>query len=168
VIFDIKNESDLELLRLALQERNIGLTSGSYDLFHQLHLVYLQRCRGLCDVLIVGVDSNDLISLRKGPDRPLVPEHQRVAIVSALSCVQAAFIMRSVNDFGVAVERLGITTIFKNQEYKNIKVLGEEKAKVVLIPDVVQHSSTSQIIEEILKQRTTKNGMVDSQITQKR
>jgi D-beta-D-heptose 7-phosphate kinase / D-beta-D-heptose 1-phosphate adenosyltransferase len=154
MIFDIKNTTDLELLRTALQGKEVGLTSGSFDLFHHLHLVYLLRCRRLCDVLLVGVDSNDLVSARKGPQRPLVPEHQRVAIVSALSCVHAAFIMGSVADFGAAVNQLGVRVLFKNQAFAGKEVLGADQARLVIIPDVTQHSSTSQLIEQIRNQAT--------------
>lgn len=155
MIFDIKSESDLELITRAIRDKKrIGLTSGAYDLFHNLHLVYLSRCRRLCDLLIVGVDSDDLVKLRKGPQRPLVPEHQRVAIVSALSCVHAAFILGSVEDFGLAVDLLRPAMIFKNNDFKEEEILGRDKAKVIIIPDLVQHSSTSQIIEEILKRKT--------------
>jgi D-beta-D-heptose 7-phosphate kinase / D-beta-D-heptose 1-phosphate adenosyltransferase len=156
MIFDLHNATDLGLMRKALHRRHIGLTSGSFDLFHDLHLVYLQRCRRLCDVLIVGVDSNDLICSRKGPDRPLVSENKRVYIVSALSCVHAAFIMGSVEDFGSAVEKLGVSVIFKNEKFLKQKVLGREKAKVVYIRDVKQHDSTTEIIGEILSRRGKK------------
>ena len=154
VIFDIKNDTDVQLLRTAIQGKRIGLTSGSFDLFHHLHLVYLLRCRRLCEILIVGVDSNDLVCKRKGPERPLVPEHQRVAIVSALACVHAAFIMGSVEDFDAAVTQLGVSVIFKNQAFAGQKILGADKAEVVLIHDVTQHTSTSQLIEEIRKVRS--------------
>lgn len=153
--FDIKNESDVELIKRAVQGINIGLTSGSYDLFHNLHLVYLKRCRRFCDLLIVGVDSDDLVKIRKGPNRPLVPEHQRVAIISDLSCVGAAFILGSVEDFKLAVDLLSPSIILKNNEFKEEDVIGRDKAKVIIIPDLVQHSSTSQIIEEILKQKSS-------------
>jgi D-beta-D-heptose 7-phosphate kinase/D-beta-D-heptose 1-phosphate adenosyltransferase len=153
VIFDIKSDTDLALLRTALKGKVVGLTSGSFDLFHHLHLVYLLRCRRLCEVLIVGVDSNDLVTTRKGSDRPLVPEHQRVAIVSALSCVQAAFIMGSVEDFGAAVDKLDVRILFKNQAFAGKEVLGADKARLVIIPDVGEPSSTSQIIEQIRKRR---------------
>lgn len=155
MIFDLKNESDVDLVNRAVNGKIIGLTSGSYDLFHNLHLVYLKRCRRYCDLLIVGVDSDDLVRNRKGLNRPLVPEHQRVAIVSELACVGAAFILGSVEDFEKAVDVLSPEFIFKNDEFKEEEVLGREKAKVIIIPDIVQHSSTSQIIEEILKRRTS-------------
>jgi D-beta-D-heptose 7-phosphate kinase/D-beta-D-heptose 1-phosphate adenosyltransferase len=154
VIFDIKSDTDLPLLRAALSGKEVGLTSGSFDLFHHLHLVYLLRCRRLCEVLLVGVDSNDLVFARKGPGRPLVPEHQRVAIVSALSCVHAAFIMGSVGDFGAAVDRLDVAVVFKNQAFEGKEVLGADRARLVIIPDVAEPSSTTQIIEQIRRTGT--------------
>ncbi|MBI4160805.1 MAG: adenylyltransferase/cytidyltransferase family protein [Candidatus Yanofskybacteria bacterium] len=153
MIFDLKNESDIDLINRAVSGKVIGLTSGSYDLFHHLHLVYLKRCRRYCDLLIVGVDSDDLVRIRKGSHRPLVPEHQRVAIVSELSCVGGAFILGSVEDFEQAVRLLSPVFIFKNDEFKEEEVLGRDKAKVIIIPDIIQYSSTSQIIEEILKRK---------------
>jgi D-beta-D-heptose 7-phosphate kinase/D-beta-D-heptose 1-phosphate adenosyltransferase len=152
MIFDIKNENDISLLIQAIKGKKIGLTSGSFDLFHHLHLVYLTRCRRLCDLLIVGVDSNDLIAERKGPDRPLVTEHQRVAIVSALACVDAAFIMGSVQDFALAAQALSVDVIFKNEDFAKKKVLGSDQAKVVIIKDI-KHSSTTEIIEQIVKMK---------------
>ena len=149
MMIDIKNENDVLLLKDATKGKRVGLTSGSFDLFHHLHLVYLTRCRRLCDLLIVGVDSDDLIRERKGPTRPLVTEHQRVAIVSALSCVGAAFIMGSVDDFGLAAAEIAPEVIFKNQDFEGKPVLGADKAKVVIINDVQQHSSTSQLVEAI-------------------
>ena len=155
MIFDLKNESDVNLVNWAItiKGRVVGLTSGSFDLFHHLHLEYLKRCRRHCDILIVGVDSDDLVRNRKGPNRPLVPEHQRVAIVSEMSSVGAAFILASVEDFKRAVDLLSPSVIFKNNDFKEEEVLGRDKAKVIIIPDIIQYSSTSQIIEEILKRR---------------
>ena len=158
MIFDLKNDSDVELVKRAISGRKVGLTSGSYDLFHHMHLVYLKRCRYYCDILIVGVDSDDLVRNRKGPRRPLVPEHQRTAIVSDLSCVGAAFVLGSVEDFELAVNLLSPTLIFKNDEFREEEVLGRDKAKVIIIPDVVQYSSTTEIIEEILKRKISNPG----------
>lgn len=155
MMFDINNPSDTALLRAAIQGKKVGLTSGCYDLFHHMHLVYLKRCRRQCDILLVGVDSDDLVRKVKGPERPIVPEHQRVALVSELNCVSAAFIMGELNDFLAAVNLFGVGIIFKNQHFRPEEVLGCEKANVVIIPDVNQFDSTTGIIEEIKKRRTT-------------
>ena len=60
----------------------IVLTSGTFDLFHIGHAQYLEKAKELGDVLIVGVDSDARVKKRKGPDRPIVPEDERVLILS--------------------------------------------------------------------------------------
>src|SRR3990167_8790336 len=67
----------------------IVLTSGSWDLFHVGHAQYLERAKGLGDLLIVGVDSDANVRARKGPHRPVVPEVERVHILSHLRHVDA-------------------------------------------------------------------------------
>jgi rfaE bifunctional protein nucleotidyltransferase chain/domain len=60
----------------------IGLTSGSFDLIHVGHVKYLAKARQLCDVLIVGVDSDAKIRRRKGDDRPMVPQEERLEMLA--------------------------------------------------------------------------------------
>lgn len=60
----------------------IVLTSGSFDLVHLGHVKYLARAKSLGDVLVVGVDSDERIRERKGADRPLVPERERLELLA--------------------------------------------------------------------------------------
>jgi cytidyltransferase-like protein len=161
MLIDIYNHNDISTISWGLSQRNyngkkkeeppirIGLTSGCFDLFHSLHLVYLKRCRRLCDFLFVGVDSDDLVKKFKGPDRPVVPEHQRAMIVSELSCVDAAFIMGDEYDLERVIDMFFITHMFKNQNFNPEEIIGKDKVEIVIVPDVAQHDSTSGILEEI-------------------
>lgn len=56
----------------------IVLTQGTFDLIHIGHFVYLEKARALGDILIVGVDSDEKVRQRKGPDRPVVGEEERL------------------------------------------------------------------------------------------
>ncbi len=58
------------------------LTSGSFDLIHLGHVKYLARAKEFCDVLVVGVDSDAKIRRRKGEDRPMVPEGERLEMLA--------------------------------------------------------------------------------------
>jgi D-beta-D-heptose 7-phosphate kinase/D-beta-D-heptose 1-phosphate adenosyltransferase len=60
----------------------IVLTSGTFDLFHIGHAQYLEKAKAMGDLLIVGVDSDEKVKARKGPHRPIVPEAERVHILS--------------------------------------------------------------------------------------
>ena len=60
----------------------IALTSGSFDLIHLGHVKYLAKAKEFCDILVVGVDSDEKIRRRKGPDRPMVPERERLELLT--------------------------------------------------------------------------------------
>ena len=98
----------------------------------------------------MGVDSDHLIRQRKGPKRPVVPEADRLHAVAGRKGVTAAFILGTVDDFGHAVELLGVKYIFKNQEYAEIKVLGADLpgVELVIVPDFHRTESTSALIEQ--------------------
>ena len=75
-----------EMTRLVTHLRGLGykvvLTSGSFDLIHLGHVKYLERARQQGDVLAVGVDSDAKIRARKGDDRPMVPERERLELLA--------------------------------------------------------------------------------------
>lgn len=60
----------------------IVLTSGSFDLFHIGHALYLEKAKSYGDILVVGVDDDEKVQNRKGPGRPLTPEGERCAILA--------------------------------------------------------------------------------------
>lgn len=60
----------------------IVYTSGTFDLFHSNHLKMIKYARGLGDILIVGVSTDELVSSYKKP--PTIPFEERIQIVEAL------------------------------------------------------------------------------------
>src|SRR3954465_11505699 len=62
--------------------QRVVLPSGSFALIHLGHVKYLARAKELGDVLVVGVDSDAKIRRRKGEDRPLVPETERLEMLA--------------------------------------------------------------------------------------
>lgn len=154
MIVDFRDPTSIQALRLLVKEcakadQVIGLTSGVYDLFHHLHLNYLERCAGRCDFLVVGVDSDDIVRANKGTKRPIYNEIQRLALVNSQQVVAVAFIIRDLKrDFGGMAEILE-PIIFKNIEYQ--ETVGAEHAREVqIIADVKNISSTSMAVESIV------------------
>ena len=70
----------------------IVLTSGSFDLVHLGHVKYLAKAKELGDVLVVGVDSDAKIRKRKGDDRPMVPENERLEMLAHQRPVDLLFL----------------------------------------------------------------------------
>ena len=72
----------------------IGITFGTFDLFHYGHLRILQRAKELCKILVVGVSSDEL-NLQKGK-QAIIPYNERVEIVKNIKGVDIVFIEDSL------------------------------------------------------------------------
>ena len=63
----------------------IVLVTGGFDPIHSGHIAYFNAARELGDKLIVGINSDDWLTRKKG--RPFLPWEERATIVSALHVV---------------------------------------------------------------------------------
>ena len=164
MLFDVNDPTAIEVIQTYLQcsrekGQTIGLTSGSFDLIHFHHFLYFIRCRRHCDILIVGVDSDELVRARKGEGRPLIYDSRRVVMVDALKPVTFAFIMNRLEDFRLAAKITSPDVILKNDAFigREEEIVGKEYARgTKIIRDVIDHSSTTQILEEAAKVATGK------------
>jgi len=80
-------QKTLEQLSSLLAGRRTVLANGCFDILHVGHVRHLEEARKLGDVLVVAINSDRSVRELKGPGRPILNEHERVALVSALRCV---------------------------------------------------------------------------------
>lgn len=76
--------------------RVIGFTAGTFDMFHIGHLNLLRNAKKMCDYLIVGVNSDDLVQEYKGK-KVIVPWAERKAIVEAIRYVDEVIEITSLD-----------------------------------------------------------------------
>ncbi|HZB94699.1 MAG TPA: adenylyltransferase/cytidyltransferase family protein [Herpetosiphonaceae bacterium] len=147
-----------ELLRLRREWRESGqivvCTNGIFDLLHFGHLDYLTAARSLGDVLVVGLNSDSSTRRYKGPLRPLVPEHERAALLLALAPVDYVTIFDELTAERL-VEALQPDIYCKGGDYGSAGSLAKplpEAAiveryggRVELIPYLPGHSTTDLI-----------------------
>lgn len=86
IIHNLKKLSPL-VEQYRREKKKIVLTQGSFDMVHIGHARYCEKAKSYGDVLIVGVDSDDKVRARKGPDRPIVPEDERLEMLTHLRAV---------------------------------------------------------------------------------
>lgn len=94
-IFTYKNLSK-KIQQLKTTGQKIVLTQGSFDMVHIGHARYCEKAKSFGDVLIVGVDSDEKVKLRKGPDRPIVPESERLEMLTYLKPVDIVVLKEAV------------------------------------------------------------------------
>ena len=70
--------------------KRIVLVTGGFDPLHSGHIAYFNAAKKLGDILIVGVNSDDWLTHKKG--RSFMPIHERVTIVENLSVVDGCIL----------------------------------------------------------------------------
>lgn len=65
-----------------IADKTVVYTSGTFDMLHINHLKMLEYARGLGDILIVGVNTDELVSQYKS--MPVIPFEERIAVLKAL------------------------------------------------------------------------------------
>ncbi len=84
--------------------KKIVYTSGVYDLIHEGHVLYLERAKSFGDILIVGVDSDELTRRRK-PDNKIRPIDKLETRLRVLSRNRSVNIL-TVRDVDEELEQL--------------------------------------------------------------
>lgn len=81
------NSSTITICYIPLVKKyNTMYTTGCFDIFHYGHLNILSKSKDLCNRLIVGVSTDELILKEKG-NLPVIPFAERVKIVESIKYV---------------------------------------------------------------------------------
>ncbi|MDP5199628.1 adenylyltransferase/cytidyltransferase family protein [Flavobacterium sp. DG2-3] len=80
---------------MANRKKKIIYTSGTFDMFHSNHLKMIKYARGLGEVLIVGVSSDELVCSYK--KAPIIPFEERLSILEALKYPDIVIPQRSLD-----------------------------------------------------------------------
>lgn len=83
-------EKLLEMLRFL--NYRVVLTQGKFNQKHYGHERYLEKARAFGDFLIVGVDSDEKVRKKRGPDYPLIPQDERIEGLAHTRHVEALFL----------------------------------------------------------------------------
>jgi rfaE bifunctional protein nucleotidyltransferase chain/domain/rfaE bifunctional protein kinase chain/domain len=109
-----------EAVELARRVRAAGgtvvATGGCFDLLHAGHVSLLQAARALGDCLIVCLNSDASVRRLKGDGRPLNREADRIALLSALDCVDAVAVFGEDTPCAV-LDRIRPDTWVKGGDY---------------------------------------------------
>lgn len=131
----------------------IGYTTGVYDLFHIGHLNLLRNATSLCDKLIVGVSTDELVFEYK-KKHPVIPYSERSEIVRSIQYVDAVIAQETMDKYA-AWEKLRFNIVFvgddwfKTPKWQEIQDnLDEVDVRVVYLPNTKGTSST--LINEAL------------------
>lgn len=143
--------SNLKTLEKMVQEwkkdgQKIVLVSGSWDLIHEGHALYLEKAKTYGDILIVGVDSDIKIKRRKGPGRPVVPQDERIRMLTHLRSVDIVVLKKHTAPKWSLIKMIQPDVLVATKETytpHQIRLLEKNHTKKVLVHERMATTSTS-------------------------
>ena len=126
----------------------IIFTNGCFDILHSGHVKYLEESKKLGDILIVGLNSNNSVSLLKGQNRPINDEIDRALIISSLKPVDYVVIFNEETPFNL-IKLINPNVLVKGGDYIGKKIVGADVVEEVKIIDLIKGKSTSKTIDKI-------------------
>ncbi len=135
---------------LKRQGKKIVLTQGVWDLIHEGHALYLEAAKGYGDILIVGVDSDELTRARKGPNRPIVPQSERIKMLVHLRHVDVVTIREANHDIGDLIRLIRPNVLVTSSSTADFDQRMKEDYKdvcgeIVTMPPQATTSTTARI-----------------------
>ena len=131
----------------------LGYTTGVFDLFHVGHVRLLKNAKTLCDKLIVGVSTDELVYKYKNK-KTVIPFDERLEIVSSIKYVDVAVPQTTRNKMDAwKRSKFDIMFVgddwFKSKKWKKYeKEFSEKGVRIVYFPYTKNTSST--IINNVL------------------
>lgn len=75
--------------------KTVVYTSGTFDMLHINHLKMIEYARALGDILIVGINTDELVASYKS--MPIIPFEERIALMKAIKGPDIVIPQRSLN-----------------------------------------------------------------------
>ena len=144
---------DLPWWRMAMRAsgKRLVVTNGCFDLLHVGHVSYLETARRHGDALLIGLNGDESVRQLKGPDRPVIPEDDRAAVLGALESVDGVcifaekaatrFLAAAQPDIYVKGGDYTLNTL--NQDER--RAVEQAGGRIVIIPFVPGKSTTAML-----------------------
>lgn len=116
-----------------MKKYKVGITFGVFDLLHIGHLNLLERCKSMCDKLIVAIcDDNYVLNVKH--KTPVYSEQDRVRILKALKVVDDVVLVNKEETSNklLVFEKMNYDVLFSGDDWKGserYKKTEEEFAK---------------------------------------
>ena len=137
------------IAELKRQSKKIVLTNGGFNIIHVGHIRSLVDAKSRGDVLVVAVNSDASLRLLKGDQYPIIPEDERLEILSALACVDVLTIFSETTVANLLL-KIKPHIHAKGTDYTKESVPERDTVlsyggEIAIVGDAKDHSSTSII-----------------------
>jgi D-beta-D-heptose 7-phosphate kinase/D-beta-D-heptose 1-phosphate adenosyltransferase len=125
--------------------------NGCFDVLHYGHFSLLKYASSLGSQLIVGIDSDKRIEIKKGKHRPFHKQKQRKFNLLCLKFVNKVVVFKTDEELEKILKKENPDIIVIGEEYKNKKIIGKQYVKKIKFFKKLKTFSTSNILNDLAK-----------------
>lgn len=141
--------------RLKKAGKRVVFTNGCFDILHRGHIDYLTKAKALGDLLVVGVNGDDSVRRLKGPNRPVVNQDDRAAVLAALAAVDYVSLFDEDTPFEL-ISAIVPDVLVKGADWPVEAIVGKDVVEAaggtVQTLEFLPNRSTSSIIQKIIQE----------------
>jgi rfaE bifunctional protein nucleotidyltransferase chain/domain len=127
----------------------VVFANGCFDLLHVGHVRYLEAAKGLGDLLVVGINSDEQVRRLKGEGRPFIPERERAEVIASLRAVDYVTVFHepTVTELLLALrpDIHAKGTDYTEESVPERDVVRSFGGRVQIVGDPKDHSSTEML-----------------------
>lgn len=139
-----------------MKKYKIGITVGVFDLFHVGHLILLERCKSMCEHLIVAVCQDDYVTEIKHKT-PVFCAKDRMRILAALKCVDEVIpvTIEEIEDKLLLIQNHPFDVLFSGDDWKGTERYNRTEEQFAKLGASIEYFpytkgiSTSQLKSEL-------------------
>ena len=144
-------ETAIQLRKLwEAQGYTVGFTNGCFDLLHPGHVSLIKQASGVCDRVIVALNTDASVKRLKGPGRPVQNEIARAQVVGALKGVDAVVLFDEDTPQRI-IEQLQPDVLVKGADYQEGQIVGADVVRArggkIIRADLIEGQSTTRILK---------------------
>jgi len=126
------------------------VVNGTFDILHRAHIELLNHAKSLGNYLLVCIDGDALVSFKKGPDRPIHNQWDRMFLLKNLKAVDDVWIFNSDKELEEQLWKYRPNIMVKGSDYKNKPIVGEEFCDTIVFFERQDEYSTTKTIQNII------------------
>ena len=146
-----------------IANKTVVYSSGTFDMLHYNHLKMIEYARSLGDILIIGVNTDELVLSYKS--QPIIPFEERILLVKALKYPDIVIPQHSL-DHRDKVKKLNFDVFVVGDDWTGkFDYLKEQEVSVVYFP-YGQGISSSNLKQKIYNEYEAMKKKADTHFPQ--
>lgn len=151
-IFEI---NELKKIQNIIKDKKTVVVGGCFDIVHLGHITFLEKAKNKGELLIVLLESDENIKIKKGTNRPINNQENRAIFLTKLKMVDVIIKipMMKDSDYLKIIKELkpqiiAVTENDNNLEnkQKQAKLVG---VKLIVVSKLIPSHSTTRVVEMI-------------------